>query len=488
MVTAGASNNAIGGTSSPASPNLIAFNGGAGISLTSTAGTGNAIRHNSIDLNGGLGIDLDADGVTPNDPGDTDSGPNALMNYPVLTSVTLSGGSAAVAGTLNSLPGANFNIDYFASKNPDASGFGEAGRFLATAGASTDGSGNATLSPSLIARLMPGEWLTATATDSSDNTSELSRALFVQTLFADVHSAAGTASNTNRVFEPGETVLVEPAWQNVGAVPLTLTGAASSFIGPSGPGVTYTLVDPIATYGLIAPNAKNDCFTAGHCYQFMVSNPATRPALHWDSTFLETMSDGRTKTWTLHIGSSFTDVPTSAGYYRFVEALLHSGITAGCGGTGYCPGSPVTRAQMAVFLLLAEHGSAYIPPPATGTVFADVPASNGFAKWIEQLAAEGITGGCGGGNYCPNSSITRQQMAVFLLVAEHGTGFNPPPATGMFADVPPSSGFAKWVERLAVEGVTSGCGSGNFCPNDPVSRGQMAVFLSVAFGISLYGT
>ena len=71
---------------------------------------------------------------------------------------------------------------------------------------------------------------------------------------------------------------------------------------------------------------------------------------------------------------------------------------------------------MAIFLLRAKYGSDYVPPAVgdEGTGFNDVP-SNGFAAaWIKQLAAEGITGGCGGGNYCPNNTVTRSQMAVFL--------------------------------------------------------------------------
>jgi hypothetical protein len=61
-------------------------------------------------------------------------------------------------------------------------------------------------------------------------------------------------------------------------------------------------------------------------------------------------------------------------------------------------------------------GSAYTPPPATGA-FGDVPVSYWAAGWIEQLAAEGITSGCGGGNYCPDSPVTRAQMAAFLVRA-----------------------------------------------------------------------
>jgi hypothetical protein len=70
---------------------------------------------------------------------------------------------------------------------------------------------------------------------------------------------------------------------------------------------------------------------------------------------------------------------------------------------------------MAVFLLRAKHGSSYNPPPATGTMFNDVSASHWAADWIEQLANEGITSGCGGGNYCPADPATRAQMAVFLV-------------------------------------------------------------------------
>ena len=138
---------------------------------------------------------------------------------------------------------------------------------------------------------------------------------------------------------------------------------------------------------------------------------------------------------------------------------------------------------MAVFLLTAEHGPGYVPPPATGTVFTDVPAGSFAAAFIEQLAAEEITAGCGGGLYCPNAPVTREQMAVFLLVAEHGSGFSPPAAVGMFSDVPTSSGFAPWVEQLFAEGVTSGCGGGLYCRSSPITRGQMAVFLVTTFDL-----
>jgi glucose/arabinose dehydrogenase len=183
---------------------------------------------------------------------------------------------------------------------------------------------------------------------------------------------------------------------------------------------------------------------------------------------------------------TYSDVSPTSGIWPFVEAIAAAGVTGGCGGTSYCPGTNVTRAQMAVFLLAAEHGPGYTPPPATGTVFNDVPANSFAAAWIEQLAAEGITGGCGNGNYCPNDPVTREQMAAFLLAAREGSGYVPPACTTpSFSDVPCSNPFAPAINEIADRGITGGCGGGNYCPDAAVTRGQMAVFLAATFGLPL---
>jgi hypothetical protein len=182
---------------------------------------------------------------------------------------------------------------------------------------------------------------------------------------------------------------------------------------------------------------------------------------------------------------TFADVPPEYWAFQYIESLAASGITGGCGGGNYCPGNKVSRAQMAVFLERGMRGSSYVPPPATGVLFADVGAGDFAAAYIEQLAEDGITGGCGGGNYCPSSNVTRAQMAVFLLRAKYGALYNPPPATGVFLDVPVGSFADKWIEQLALEGITGGCGGGNYCPNDPVARDQMAVFLVRAFSLPI---
>ena len=180
---------------------------------------------------------------------------------------------------------------------------------------------------------------------------------------------------------------------------------------------------------------------------------------------------------------SFGDVPSNYWALPFIQKLAANGISAGCGNGNYCPTEPVTRAQMAVFLVRAIHGSGFNPPPATGTTFMDVGAGDFAARFIEQLFVDGITSGCGGGNYCPDAEVTRAQMAVFLLRAKFGSGYTPPPATGVFGDAPPGSFAAAWIEQLAAEGITSGCGGGDYCPDALVTRDQMAVFIVRAFDL-----
>ena len=199
-------------------------------------------------------------------------------------------------------------------------------------------------------------------------------------------------------------------------------------------------------------------------------------------------TQGQQKQWLLHVGGSFSDVPIASGFYRFIETLLHHGVTGGCGGTFYCPGNATTREQMAVFVLVAKEGTGYAPPACTTPVFNDVPASSPFCRWIEELARRAVVSGCGGGNYCPTSAVTREQMAVFVL-RTLDPALTPPACVppNLFLDVPETSPFCSWVEELANRGVVTGCGGGNYCPAAPVTREQMGVFISVTFGLTLYG-
>ena len=195
-----------------------------------------------------------------------------------------------------------------------------------------------------------------------------------------------------------------------------------------------------------------------------------------------TDSCGSTTSNPATLSVEFADVPISSPFHDDILAIATAGITSGCGGGNYCPSSPVRRDQMAAFLLKSEHGSAYLPPPCTG-VFADVPCPSTFANWIEQLAAESVTSGCGNGNYCPASSVTRAQMAVFLLKTKNGSSYVPPPATGIFGDVPVGSFAADYIEALYNLHVSGGCQSSPllYCPDNPVLRQQMAALLLRTF-------
>jgi hypothetical protein len=308
-----------------------------------------------------------------------------------------------------------------------------------------------------------------------------------QPVSVDSRPSSG-ASNVNGVLEVGETVAVDPAWSNLAGASLTLSGTAADFGGPAGP--VYSLLDTSADYGTILSSGAADCFSATmNCYELRIDG-GPRPASHWDATFDEALDTGVTKTWTLHVGESFADVPASNLFYAFIENIFHNGITAGGACGGYCPIDATLRKQMAVFVLKSEEGPLYVPPPATG-VFDDVPASDPFAPWIEDLYARGVVAGCAapGGltHYCPDDPVLRQQMAVFLLRTREGSGYAPPGCLGIFMDVPCPGLFTDWIEELANRGIAAGCGGASYCPANPTTRGQMAPFLTKTFGLQLYG-
>jgi subtilisin family serine protease len=154
----------------------------------------------------------------------------------------------------------------------------------------------------------------------------------------------------------------------------------------------------------------------------------------------------------------------------------------------YCPEGGMTRGEMASFLLLSKEGAGYAPPPCTTAPFNDVPAASPLCPWIQELAHRGVTSGCGNGSYCPGTVVSRDQMAVFLLSTAQGPGYAPPACTtsSPFVDVSTSSPFCPWVAELARRGITGGCGGGSFCSSNPVNRAQMAVFLVTNFHLPLF--
>ena len=153
-----------------------------------------------------------------------------------------------------------------------------------------------------------------------------------------------------------------------------------------------------------------------------------------------------------------------------VEWLAAERITGGCGAGRYCPTRDVRRDEMAAFLARALGLTGEAPD-----AFTDDEGNTHEAN-IDRIAAEGITGGCGGTNYCPAASVKRDQMASFLARALELTGSAP----NAFSDDTGNTHEAN-IDRIAQAGITGGCGGGKYCPSADVTRGQMAAFLRRAF-------
>jgi titin len=167
VLRAGASKNAV-------FSNTIAFNAGQGIFVGGS--NLDRISVNSIFSNRGLGIDLAPIGVTPNDPApDADTGANNLQNYPVLSSAKSGTGTVKIAGTLTSALNATYRLEFFDNAACDPSGHGEGASFLGATNVTTNGSGAASFSITLGKSVTAGDAITATAIDSTGNTSEFSQ-------------------------------------------------------------------------------------------------------------------------------------------------------------------------------------------------------------------------------------------------------------------------------------------------------------------------
>jgi hypothetical protein len=173
----------------------------------------------------------------------------------------------------------------------------------------------------------------------------------------------------------------------------------------------------------------------------------------------------------------FEDVPPGTFYFDAVNLLDQKGITSGCGPTTFCPDDNLTRAQMAIFMVKAAYNDG---PFTTNPVpyFNDVPVGSFGFQWIQKMYELGLTSGCGNGDFCPNDSVTRDEAAVFLIKARYGpsTIFDYPP-TPYFNDVPATYWAFPWIQRMAEDQITSGCGGGDYCPLSDLTRGEMAVFI-----------
>jgi hypothetical protein len=182
----------------------------------------------------------------------------------------------------------------------------------------------------------------------------------------------------------------------------------------------------------------------------------------------------------------FYDVPPSQWALQWIESILGAGLTAGFPDGTYRPDNPVTRAEMAVFLKKGIHGSTYSPPTPDGShPFSDI-SGHWAEAWIEDLFDEGFTSGFPDGTYRPDNQVTRAEMAVFLKKAIHGSAYTSPTPDGShpFSDIAGHWAEA-WIEDLYDEGITTGYPDGTYRPENQVTRAEMAVFLVNAFSLPL---
>jgi hypothetical protein len=244
-----ASTNLIGGEFS-GQPNLIAFNNSNGVTVVSNA-VANAIFGNSISNNAGLGIELGTSGVTSNYPfGVVPSGPNNFQNYPVLASAICSNSGLLIQGSItSSVASTPEHIEFFANAACDPSGFGQGQVFIGTADVTTDLSGGASFSVPFASSSLVGQYITATASDSSSNTSEFSQCILVPhftNTIVTINNCTNIAVSASSTQLSAVVTFPTPTATDVCAATATVTCVPSSgSIFPLGTTpVVCTAVDP----------------------------------------------------------------------------------------------------------------------------------------------------------------------------------------------------------------------------------------------------
>lgn len=174
----------------------------------------------------------------------------------------------------------------------------------------------------------------------------------------------------------------------------------------------------------------------------------------------------------------FTDVPPSAPYFDAVNLLYAKGLAIPCQESPlkFCPQASMTRALMAVSIVTAIFNELTIPPSTVPQMFSDVPPSAPYYNYVQELSELGITSGCAPDLFCPTDTVTREQMAIFIIRARYGAEtIFVYPTVPYFTDVPPSAfGFA-WIQAMGLDQIVQG--TTTFDPNDVTIRGDMATWI-----------
>lgn len=188
--------------------------------------------------------------------------------------------------------------------------------------------------------------------------------------------------------------------------------------------------------------------------------------------------------------SIFIDVPTTHQFFEEIMAIYNAGYVAGCSidPPKYCPEDTMNRAESAVFVERGVWGADFTPQQPSSQLFEDLLLSSWASKWAIGLFNDGYTAGCGTNPYiyCPWDEHTRTEGAVFFLRMMHGADYVPPPASGIFNDVPVEFWGAKWAEAAYEAGLVLVCSEEplNFCPDEPLTRGLAAWMMVQAKGMA----
>jgi hypothetical protein len=291
----------------------------------------------------------------------------------------------------------------------------------------------------------------------------------------------------------------------------SLTVLITAFVATDNVAVTGFMVTESAAAP--AASAAGWSATAPAAYTFATAGAKTLFAWAKDGANNVSTSISASTTVTV-ILSLFADVGPAYFAFNQIEAIATAGITGGCQQDNpltpqnealFCPDAALNRAQMAIFVETSLGVAADLLPPCAGTVFNDVTVAavgEVACRLIEDFAASGISGGCQQDNpatpgvneamFCPNAPVTRAQMAVFIEAAL-GTPAVPACLGTVFSDVTAAgmgTAFCGFIEDFVAQGIAAGCQTDNpatttvnearYCPNDPVTRAQMAVFLVAA--------
>ena len=221
------------------------------------------------------------------------------------------------------------------------------------------------------------------------------------------------------------------------------------------------------------------------------ATPTSSPTATATATSTPTVTATPTVTLTPTPTPIFGDVPDTYWAHDYIEALYNAGFVVGCSSNPrlYCPDRILSRAESAVFVERGHHGAIPDPPYPTPSSpsFADVPSSFWGFGWIESLWQDGFTAGCATDPlaYCPDRQHTRAEGSVFFLRIKNGVSYQPPPPTGLFADVDSAAWYAGWVEAAYNQGILPACQTSPlaFCPETPLDRAWAAYMMVQAKNI-----